>query len=506
METPPAAAPDSSTSARDPAPAGELEAENCWFATASSWPETRCYTMQVPEDHLNPGGRSIRFPVVRFVADRPDPNKLPLLHLGAGGPGSGMGMEPQNASDWLWINYAEMTTDRGRDLIVIDPRGTGMAEPRLTCDEFIKDARTAFASPLKPDEENRVFAQSLDRCYQRLSKSADLSHYHSKAVAQDMEALRREFDIEQWHLYGVSYATRYALTIARDYPDTVASMILNSAVFPDIRYVQRSAEDFANAFKRAFKYCDDDAECRKAGTNLQSRLESLVAELDENPLTVRTSLEEHSDNFDFVLTGQRLLRVMFQAFYDERFYRSLPTVIAALEKREADPAEPMVRSFMQLILDPTFGDAAGVSHFCFEEAPFIDFEMAAENAASSGSLGSVAASDLHLMQLQCRIWAIPTASLQESKPVQTDVPTLLMHGALDPVLAIEAVEDVRDQLSRHTWIRFPKLAHDVISVSDCAETAAAEFLDDPESVSAEKTLACRLKELGKSGTDAAGSN
>lgn len=471
-----------------------LISKPCWFHTDSNWPVTQCYLMQVPENHAKPEGRKIRFPVVRFLARDPDPAKAPLLHLGAGGPGASLGLEPENASEWLWVNYAEMSVDNGRDLILMDPRGTGMAEPRLSCREFIEDATIAFQRNLTAEEEARVFGHSMERCYSRLSKIADLSQYNSATVARDVEALRQQLGVEQWDLYGVSYATRYALTLARDYPQSVRAMVLNSAVFPNLIYTQQLAEDVIAAYQRGLQYCAQDKLCNSRYPDLQRRLEALVDELDETPRTVNVDNLLPGASYPFVLSGQRLLRVLFQALYSESFYSAFPEAIQALENGEDEPLHTPIANFMTLVLDPNFGDAAGVSHYCYEEAPFVDFDKARARAAKTGILGGAVRSDLQMMQLQCRIWAIPSAPSLESQAVETPLPVLLLHGGLDPVLAADDVDRARRKLPNHQWLLFPDLAHDVISASRCAEQAAGRFLDNPEAPLQAELDTCRLAE------------
>lgn len=485
-------APEEKTAAQS---ASRLIPKPCWFDTESSWPTTQCYMMEVPESHAKPAGRKIQFPVVRFFANITDPDKEPLLHLGAGGPGASMGLEPENASDWLWVNYAGMSVEDGRDLIVIDPRGTGMASPKLACDEFIKDANLAFTRNLSIDEESRVFTYSMERCYSRLSETADLAQYNSAAVAKDVEALRKALGVPKLNLYGVSYASRYALTVARDFPDSVRAMVLNSAVFPNIIYTQQLPQDVIAAYQRGIDFCGKNTECNKRYPDLKRRLEALVQQLDESPLTVETGNIHPGRQYPFVLTGQRLLRVLFQALYNENFYKEFPAIVEELESGQSELLKTAIANFMGLVLDPNFGDAAGISHFCYEEAPFVDFELARQSAATSGILGGSVRSDIDMMQIQCRIWAIPSAALLESRAIKTEVPTLVMHGALDPVLSADDANAARKKLPNHQWLLFPHLAHDVISASDCAEQAAAAFLNHPQQPVAQVAASCRQEEL-----------
>ncbi|MCO1335744.1 alpha/beta fold hydrolase [Microbulbifer sp. OS29] len=475
-----------------------LIAKPCWFKTDDTWPFTQCFMMEVPEDYRHPEKRKIRFPVVRFRATNPDPSKIPLLHLGAGGPGASMGLEPENASDWLWLNYAAMTVEDGRDLFVIDPRGTGMAQPRLTCSEFIEDADTAFQRNLSPEEEARVFSFSMERCYSRLSKGSDLAQYNSSVIARDVDELRKLFKLDKFDLYGVSYSSRYALTVARDYPESVRALVLNSAVFPNIVYTQQLPQDSLAAYERGLKHCIDDEKCNSLYPDLRRRLENLVQTLDEKPRTISIKHRYSKQRYPFVLTGQRLLRVLFQALYNENFYNELPKMIEGLESNNDEglqPAQEAIAHFMEIVLDPYFGDAAGVSHFCYEEAPFVNFDKAKASAAETGILGGAVRSDLNLLQIQCRIWAIPSAPLTESQAIATPAPVIVLHGGLDPVLAANDVDTARKELPNHQWLLFPNLAHDIISASNCAERAVARFLDNPKEDQTETTMTCRKAEL-----------
>ena len=99
-------------------------------------------------------------------------------------------------------------------------------------------------------------------CKERLDEwDRDLSQYNSRVVARDVELLRHALKIEKWILYGVSYGTRYALTIARDFPDSVEAMILNGAIFPNLRYETSSAEIVALAFDKVFSWCGSSGVC-----------------------------------------------------------------------------------------------------------------------------------------------------------------------------------------------------------------------------------------------------
>jgi pimeloyl-ACP methyl ester carboxylesterase len=88
-----------------------------------------------------------------------------------------------------------------RDWVFFDQRGTGRSIPQLYC----------------PDEKDNPF--DLKKCRDDLIKQGiDLSQYTSARIAGDMEALRKALGVNQWNLWGISYGSRLAITMARYYP------------------------------------------------------------------------------------------------------------------------------------------------------------------------------------------------------------------------------------------------------------------------------------------------
>lgn len=269
-----------------------LESVDCWFQSSRRTPRHHCYQMHVPENHRQPEGRWISFPVARFEADGlqkaeqkasvPIPDqaaRAPVLHLGGGGPGAAMLSSSNVDIDAILDTYAPLALDRQRDLIVIDPRGSGAARPHLNCDEF----QAAFPHIIMLADNRLQLAQTNSvsaQCYQRLAATGiDLGQYNSGNVARDIDALRQALKISQWHLYGISYGSRYALTLIRDYPATVVSAVLDSPVFPGVNYGERSALDLAQAFANVFQRCQATLDCHSVYPEVEAMFWSLVERL-----------------------------------------------------------------------------------------------------------------------------------------------------------------------------------------------------------------------------------
>ena len=66
-------------------------------------------------------------------------------------------------------------------------------------------------------------------CHDRLvDDGVALDSYNTAENAADIADLRVAMGIEEWDLYGVSYGTALALTVLRDHPEGVRSVVLDS--------------------------------------------------------------------------------------------------------------------------------------------------------------------------------------------------------------------------------------------------------------------------------------
>ena len=451
----------------------------CWFEHDKTWPHKMCFFMVVNEDPKDKSSTLIAFPVVRFFTGNSVPDRNPILHLGAGGPGIPMSLEVNPEA--VWANYKGLVSDSGRDLYVMDPRGVGMAHPRLHCAEAYESVRDALASDMTRAEEIELWLAGYRDCKARLDEEGrDLSHYNSSAVAQDVELLRRELGAEQWILWGGSYGARYALTIARDSPGSVEAMILNGAAFPNVGVagVESLAEDIERTFERAFSWCERNGICNSE--TLRTRFWKLIRDLDEAPMVVNHLPFHLSETYGvkrLTLTGSRLFALVLSAFYDAEFLADFPELVDELRRGRTHVLKDALATWFSLYIDNFYSDPVGSAHFCAEQHPFVDYAMARRNAqATGGYIGNAANSDLDWMQANCRIWGIVAAGSVEGQAVRTSVPTLFLQGALDPATPVHYLHDQLRYFESHEVVVFNDSSHWGSVYDSCAMEVAGYFV------------------------------
>lgn len=476
-----------------PDSAFELQEIYCWFLIKQQLPNTSCFYMVLPENYQYPKGPLVKIPVVKIQSTSKS-KKNPVLHLGGGGPGSSLGLDnvvdplfsrllsilfSNNQSEHLLLSiYRNMSVEIGRDLYLMDPRGAGLAKPKIVCHEFIDLTLSTINKNISSREDVDKSLESYRQCYERLvAEGKDLGQYNSVTIAKDVEELRKAFKINKWNLYGVSYASRYALTYARDFSHGIESMVLDGTVFSNVRYDDRFVRDYLNAFELGLQYCRTSELC-KTTPNLQPRFWRVVEKLQKNPLMLEIKISKHRPPIKFLLNDERLINVVYHALYDIDFLPELPQLVIELEQGKTKRILQQAQNLLELLLDTSYGDASANSHFCYEERPFADYSKARKLLNETGAnLKTHLASLISFSEKICQVWKVPVAAAIEGKPIKTDVPVLFLHGALDPVLPVSELEQQMKYFPNHAYLIFEDVAHDVIGSSKCAENAAGKFFE-----------------------------
>jgi pimeloyl-ACP methyl ester carboxylesterase len=277
-----------------PVPPGEVEGMTI-----------ECGYLIVPQDRANPGEITIElaFAILRSAHALPDP----LLYL-EGGPG---GSALAGLEDWVDSPYRDQ-----RDIVLLDQRGTGFSWPRLTCDNTSSDS----------DDE----IEALKMCRARLEQDygVDLSDYNSADSAADVADLRVALGYEAWNLYGISYGTRLALTVMRDHPQGLRSVVLDSVYPPVVDAYEEDILRTHRVFQVLFAGCAADAACDSAYPDLENRFYRLVDQWNAQPVYI--------EDLEADVNGDDVVMFVFDMLYDTAAIPYLPMAIDGLDRGAYD--------------------------------------------------------------------------------------------------------------------------------------------------------------------------
>lgn len=438
--------------------------------------EVDCGYLTVLEDRSRPDGPTLRLHVAIFRSPSDDPEPDPIVYL-AGGPG-------ENALEAaaLLFNQRFAPFIEDRDLIMIDQRGTGLSEPALDCPEVTELGLDLLDDDIPPDEALELGLAAIEACRVRLEdEGTDLAAYTSAANAADLEELRLALGHNAWNVYGISYGTRLAQTLMRDYPTGIRSVVLDSVYPLQLDLYATTPANAWRAYQVLFDACAADESCNAAFPNLEEVLLATAAELNDNPVTVELTNPLTGESYEALLNGDGLVGFIFQALYSAELIPLLPEIIYDASQGDFTTLTQIQGAFLANADFMSLGMQLAVQ--CAEEVPFSDPEVVAAAAAAVPELEDLFAGSPNLgvgLFTVCEAWN-PTADPDpaENEAVVSDIPTLILAGEYDPITPPAWGQLVAEYLDNSFYFEFPGIGHGVSISGECPAQVMLAFIADP---------------------------
>src|SRR6266540_1467693 len=445
-----------------------FEPAACAFPVPSEY-SPECGYLLVPENRRRPDSPLIRLHVAIFRNSSDSLVSDPVVHL-AGGPGSSSLGEAR----YLFSKGLNAILEQ-RDFILFDQRGTGYSQPRLDCPEREALTPALLDGSLSPEEAQQAIVDAFRRCRDRLiAEGIDLSMYNSAASAADLNDLRLALGYEKLNLYAVSYGTRLALTLMRDYPQAVRSAVLDSTYPLQVNLYTTLAPNAERAFNVFFDNCAANPNCNASYPDLRSVFYQLVDELNANPVSV--SLSAGGTKQTVRLDGGILIDVLFVGLYNPAVTVSMPQMISDIRRGDYD----ILRERLALYFDTSSALGMQMAVQCAEEFPFNAPEEA--YAAAQGVQPQIAAyypASVQPLFEVCKDWAFAPPDPRENLPVTSDLPTLVLGGDHDPITPPVWGRMVAQNFSNAHFYEFPENGHWVTRSSSCALQMSMAFWENP---------------------------
>ena len=423
-------------------------------------PRLRCGTVSVPRDYSDPGaGRFALAVVVVQSADHPAlPD--PLLYI-SGGPGGPL---------TVYAGYqAAHSYAPGRDLILVDQRGTGRSEPHLCPDLEGEFAGAVAAVAMGPEAEMQARRRAIYAACreQAAAQGIDLKDFGTSVTVEDFNTVRQALGVARWNVLGVSYGTTVAMTLMARYPETVRAAVLDSVNPPDPLLPLHSG-NVATARNAFFRFCGEDEACASAFPNLAGTYEDTLRRLEQAPLSVPLPAGMRFSGNQGPLTAPLFEFVVGRLVYYPRFYPGLPRLIETVHDGDTSA---FAASLASLLAEATDRDA-GTS---FAANAAVDCR---DRPGYRTPTGSTAISERLSLYGVCGDWS--ELGPPPVVPLDTPVPTLVLAGQFDPNATPAVSRHIADLIGPHAqWIEFAHSGHSVRSTTPCASRIVAEFVDQP---------------------------
>ncbi|MEM7081491.1 MAG: alpha/beta hydrolase [Pseudomonadota bacterium] len=401
----------------------------------------RCTTVAVPEDWQDPSGKHISLHVAVVPPSGGQAVKEPLYLL-AGGPGQAA------TSLGRYVAVGLERARRGREVVLVDQRGTGGSTP------FGCRFETGMDVTIKGDQFARDCLAGTDN---------QSEHYHSDAFMQDLNAVRERLGHTRINLVGGSYGTRAALLYLRKYPSQVNALVLDAVAAPETAFFERFLVNASRAIDNLMVDCAADEDCARAFPDLADKLAQTLASLERESVILERPNE-------LEVTPDVFLNAMRNALYTPLNTAQLPLVIDAAANGDFGPWRAIAGSMNGAFTEMSVGTLLSV--LCGEEIASTSAEAI---AALSGD-GVFSNVSMAFWFDACRVWPHRVADTAYRDPVVSDVPALILSGELDPVTPPAFGEVAASRLPNSRHLVAPHGGHTIGSYG-CIPTLVADFLD-----------------------------
>jgi pimeloyl-ACP methyl ester carboxylesterase len=458
----------------------------------------QCATLDVPFDRADPTVGDVALAVQRIPASAPRVGVIVLL---AGGPGQ-PALGPFEA---LLAPLAHDAALRGFELVAFDQRGTGQSQG-LQCPETGESFKSGFAS-------------YLGACGRALGPTR--AFYTSQESVEDLDALRQALGDTPLSLFAVSYGTRVAGMYAREHPQGVARMVLDSLV------PLTGSDPLGRERLRALPRVLDEAicgagACRSFSRDVYADLRRVVAALHRRPLRTRI-YDAHGRLRRASVTEAGLLRLLSGLDVSQGARELAPAAIAAAAHGDPAPLARLTYPLQAKAPASGFGSpragtprvpapAPGMlgEELFAAQAPEVDSEtsialyaatscvenelpwspdspVAGRAATLRSWLASLPAGTTAPFAL-ATVAASSTPSLCADWPATAPAPPSPTGNSATPTLVLSGVDDLRTPYeqalrvaagySDAQLLRVPAVGHSSVSTdrTGCAEKAMVEFI------------------------------
>jgi pimeloyl-ACP methyl ester carboxylesterase len=430
---------------------GSVQLKACNDPSLSS--DALCGKYEVFEDRVGRKGRKIGLNLMVLPATGTKVAPDPLFYL-AGGPGGA-------ATSYASESYITALR-QNRDVVLLDQRGTGQSNP-LNCPlSGSKEDMSGFFGEVFPVEKLRA-------CRAELEKVADLKLYTSAIAMDDMDEVRAALGYDQINVYGGSYGSTTALVYLRQHGAHVRSVAIFGVAPPAAKIPLSFAKGVQDSMNRLFADCAAEAACHKAYPDVEKEFKTVIAMFDKGPVEVTAGNVYTGAAQKMSVTRDAFVDGIRQVLYVPAAAAALPALIHLGAQGNLGP---LVGTAFQIIqgIDGRIARGMQFSVICAEDVPFITEEDIKRTSANSFYGDARVRPTIK----GCAEWPQAKVAASFLDPVKSDVPVLLVSGALDPVTPPWLAETVAQTLPRSRLVIVPNATH---SSYECVEKLVASFID-----------------------------
>lgn len=320
-----------------------------WAACPDTAPESvvQCGNLEVPFNYDNPDAGSFVLYIKRRQASQPS-ERIGSMLVNPGGPGFGGSSLADDAS-----YYFSETLLNHFDIIGWDPRGTGLTTPAVDCVDSFDEYVGLDSPPDTPEEKQALIDASQafnDKCEE--NAGSILPYISTRASAADMNSIRLALGEEKISYFGFSYGSELGATWATMFPNTVRAAVLDGAVDPLSTSTEEGmaqAGGFEQQLNTFLAQCSKKVTCEFHNNgNAEGAFDSLLLDLDANPLVVSTTRTPVTQGVAFTAIAQSM--------YSDSYWPQLQSALANAQRGDGAGLLALYDDYYQRKSDGSYGN------------------------------------------------------------------------------------------------------------------------------------------------------
>lgn len=425
--------------------------------------------LEVLENRKEANSNTIEIPVYIFKSRSKNPKKDPIIYT-VGGPGSTSMPTAQ------YMDYYKYLDDR--DFILVEQRGNYYAKPHLSCPEWSEAIYQSNQSDFDLADYDSLFQKAANSCKKRLEmQGIDLNGYNTNEIALDINDLANALGIEQYNLLTISYSTKIAQVLMREYPDKIRSVVLDSPLPLEVNYDEESVQNLLESVSALLSDCENDLKCNSAYPNIQYRFFEFLKEKTKNPLKIEIKNPKSGKTEQFYLRGKDLIFV-----FTEASTGTVPDIPFEINKLLNNDLTSIKERLTYLFDKPEGGAGIGMrlSVWCAEENPFNSPEKIEQETNNYPEVQGL--SPAVFDNEVCAIWGVQKVADIENQAVQSDIPVLFISGEYDNETPVKWAKAMTPNFPNNFHLIFKGWKHTPTTnwENQCAMILVNEFFNNPK--------------------------
>jgi pimeloyl-ACP methyl ester carboxylesterase len=417
--------------------------------------EGLCGTYSVWENRALKRGRKLALKVMVLPATSGTAAVDAFFPL-AGGPG-------QSSIDAYPMTGYTNAIRKDRDVVLVDQRGTGGSAPMECSLRDMTSAQQVMGA--------EISAERLQMCVKQLEQTADLTQYTTSIFVDDLDEVRAALGYEKIDVMGASYGTRAAMVYLRQHPERVRTITLEAVAPPEYRIPLNFPRAIQGSIDQLIARCEADGRCHKAYPELKAEFVTVLDRLEKSPAQVQVSFGSGAQRSAQTIT---LTKGMFVSDLRRTLYvpQALTLFPLMVHKAYGGDLSLYASVAMQILsaLEKMQNRNMFLSVVCAEDMPGMTEAMIKRETAGT-YLGEY---DVMQYQNYCRVWPQGTAPKDFHSAIRSEVPALLISGALDPATPPEMSAEAARNLKNSQVVVIKDGTHG--TGSSCVDGIVARFV------------------------------